>query len=241
MSNTMVTTDLFSEATTERCAVVFLGQRETVLPASTARGLGGQVGAVLARLAAAGWSLSAQAMIHGQPGQGPSGYATAFAHDKDFYGVFEAPTLPDALLGTSLLVSAGWEQLAATDWLIGPRDLNAPRGVKRTADLPWGFLALWQWNDAWWTATSEERRSYDRECDTAFQADLDMGIQIAGRHRLDWASAWDHVGIWQAATPAIVATAMREHEAVGDFKFTSSRHYLGRRSPLLPLLEGMHA
>ena len=73
---------------------------------------------------------------------------------------------------------------------------NSPpcRGAVERTDHSWGFLALWEWNDAWSAATKAERRAYDEECDVAFKGDVELGINIAGRHRLDWASRWHHRG-----------------------------------------------
>jgi hypothetical protein len=36
----------------------------------------------------------------------------------------------------------------------------------------------------------------------------------------------------------VVAEAMHEHERVADFKFTTSRHYLGQVRTIAQLLEG---
>jgi hypothetical protein len=36
----------------------------------------------------------------------------------------------------------------------------------------WGFLAFWEWKNAWAAATGLVRREYDAECDVAFKGDL---------------------------------------------------------------------
>jgi hypothetical protein len=54
-------------------------------------------------------------------------------------------------------------------------------GSGESVDRPRVFLALWEWNDAWSTATKDDRRAYDAECDVAFAGDLALGINIAGR------------------------------------------------------------
>ena len=69
-------------------------------------------------------------------------------------------------------------------------------------------------------------------------------MSIAGRHRVDWASPWHHLGIWEVGSPKVVDQAMQVHEGVADFKFTTSRHYLGRRRSLADYLtddSGGHA
>jgi hypothetical protein len=164
-------------------------------------------------------------------------YATGFAHDADIVGAFEAPSVGAALAGTVSLESAGWAELFTTEWLIGPREFApVPSQSQIGSDSSWGFLALWQWNDAWQQATQAQRREYDAECDVAFTADLNAGINIAGRHRLDWATGWHHLGMWESSSFTAVDAAMREHERVADFKFTTSRHYIGRRVRLADVL-----
>ena len=111
------------------------------------------------------------------------------------------------------------------------------KGAASGRDHSWGFLALWEWNDAWSAATKAERRAYDEECDVAFKGDVALGINIAGRHRLDWASRWHHAGLWEAPSLGSVDLAMQGHEAAADFKFTTSRHYVGRLRPLADFIE----
>jgi hypothetical protein len=111
------------------------------------------------------------------------------------------------------------------------------QGRGAQTDHSWGFLALWEWNDAWSAATKAERRAYDEECDVAFKGDVALGINIAGRHRLDWASRWHHAGLWEASSLGSVDLAMQGHEAAADFKFTTSRHYVGRLRPLADFIE----
>lgn len=226
-------TDVFDVVTDGRCGVAFLARRRHCAPAGAVAG----VRRALAGLADAGWQLSVAEMF-GDPAA-PAAYDTGFAHDVDVAGVFDAPDIAAALAGTVALESAGWDRLFRTEWLIGPREfgtVTGPRGRDRRND--WGFLALWEWNDAWQAASGAEHDAYDAECDIAFAADLGAGISIAGRHRLDWASSWHHLGVWEAPDVEVVAAAMREHERVADFKYTTSRHYLGRLRPLADLLEG---
>jgi hypothetical protein len=68
----------------------------------------------------------------------------------------------------------------------------------------------------------------EEESDVAFKGDIARGINIAGRHRLDWASRWHHAGLWEAPSLGSVDIAMQGHEAAVDFKFTTWRHYVGR-------------
>jgi len=192
----------------------------------------------LSQLHAEDWKLSVGSMFgRSEP---PSAYATGFAHDVDVVGVFEAPTLAAALAGTSRLGRAGWDMLFATEWLLGPREFDPVPSATNHDAQPWGFLALWEWNDAWQAATPTQRREYDSECDVAFAADVAAGIAIAGRHRLDVASTWHHLGIWESPSFTAIDVAMREHARVADFKFTTSRHYVGRRQDIAQLLEDLH-
>jgi hypothetical protein len=228
-------TDVFGAAAGQRCGVVFLARRRA-LPGPARAAAAAGVRRALAELADQGWQLSVGEMF-GDRAQ-PSGYDTGFAHDVDVAGVFDAPSLADALAGTVALAAAGWDRLLRTEWLVGPREFGtvvSPNG--RAPRNEWGFLALWEWNDAWQAASDDERREYDRECDVAFSADLAAGVSIAGRHRLDWASRWHHLGVWEVPDPQVVADAMHEHERVADFKFTTSRHYIGRVRALAELLE----
>lgn len=233
------TTDVFSASQQPGCAAMFVCRRRRGLSDVVRAAAVAGVLDTLPLLQAEGWKLSVGSMFG--PGEPPSAYATGFAHDVDVVGVFEAPTLTAALAGTSRLGRAGWDELLTTEWLLGPREFDpVPSPAGRVDAKPWGFLALWEWNDAWQAATPIQRREYDAECDVAFAADVASGIDIAGRHRLDATSSWHHLGIWQSPSFAAIDAAMREHTRVGDFKFTTSRHYLGRRQELAQLLEDRH-
>ncbi|HEX6444107.1 MAG TPA: hypothetical protein VF053_03390 [Streptosporangiales bacterium] len=238
MSSLTAPTEVFAAETDGRCAVVFLARLRHLEGPSVRRRHGERVAEQLDRMADAGWSLSVDHVFGGD--NAPTGYASGFAHDVDVVGAFEAPNAAEALEGTVALEDAGWAALARTEWLLGVREF-APTPAEH-GDRPWGFVALWQWNDAWQAASADEVRAYDADCDVAFRHDLDAGARIAGRHRLDWASRWHHVGIWETPTFAMLDRAMRDHERVADFAFTTSRHYVGRRAPLVDLLvEGHHA
>jgi len=233
-------TDVFQAGDTSSCGVVFLARRRAGLAADRREAVLENLAKQLDALSAEGWVLSARAMF-GTPEAGAWAYDSGFAHDIDVAGVFDAPSPATALSGIAALESSGWDELASTEWIVGPREFAPVASDQRSADAPaWGFLALWEWNDAWQAATAGERQEYDRECDVAFQADLDSGIDIAGRHRLDWASSWHHLGIWEADHLETIDEAMREHERVADFKFTTSRHFIGRRRPLLAILGTTH-
>jgi hypothetical protein len=231
------TTDVFSAAdTNERCVVLFIAK---LLPEALGT-LDDQhlaaIRGVLGAFEAEGWILSLRAMIEPSAGAEPMVFDTGFAHDSDIVGVFEAPTISAALAGTVRLEKAGWSRRFATQWLIGPREFAAITGTGPATDREWGFIALWEWNDAWAAASGEARRDYDAECDVAFQGDLALNVNIAGRHRLDWACSWHHLGVWEADRPETVDAAIRGHERAADFKFTTSRHFIGRRRPLAELL-----
>jgi hypothetical protein len=236
-------TDVFSAAGDGRCAVAFLVRRHAAASLRDRSHAAQSIAGALQNLGESGWRLCVRVMLEESAQNVATAYATGFAHDTDFAGMFEAPSLSAALAGTVALERAGWSHLFATEWLVGPREFAAVRGTGPAQRRDWGFLALWEWNDAWAAATPEARRAYDAECDLAFAdlafaADVALGIDIAGRHRLDWASRWHHLGMWETDSPGRVDEAMREHERVADFKFTTSRHYLGQRRPLLDLLQG---
>ena len=232
-------TDVFSATTAgERCVVLFIAKSQPRLPGAFDAGHLSAIGAVLGELEAEGWLLSLRAMVEPAERTEPTAFDTGFAHDADVVGVFEAPTISAALLGTVRLETAGWSRRFATQWLVGPREFAAVNGAGPVIDRKWGFFALWEWNDAWATASAETRRDYDAECDVAFQGDLALNVNIAGRHRLDWASSWHHLGVWESDRPETVDAAIRGHERAADFKFTTSRHLLGRRRPLTELLAG---
>ncbi len=231
-------TNVFAATAGGRCAVLFLCSYLPSHPAIFTAGHAAAVAAELSALDAEGWLLSVARMVDPAAGHEPTAFAAGFTHDVDAVGVFEAPSLTAALEGTIRLERAGWSRRFATRWLVGPREFAAVNGHGPAIERPWGFFALWEWNDAWAAASAEARREYDAECDVAFASDLDLNVNIAGRHRFDWATPWHHLGVWEVATPETVDKAMRGHERVADFKFTTSRHYLGRRMPLADLVAG---
>ena len=232
-------TAVFAAQTTGRCAVVFLSSLHARVSPGVEQEAWTGIAATLDALTYEGWTLSTRAMVHADAEGGPVAYATGFAHDIDLAGVFEAPSAAAALSGIVRLEETGWERLASTEWLVGVREFAAVSG-HGVMERNWGFLALWEWNDAWCAASIAQRQAYDEACDEAFAADVAAGVDIAGRHRLDWASRWHHLGVWEVHDPMTVDAAMRHHEQVADFKFTTSRHYLGRRGPLRELLSARH-
>lgn len=188
----------------------------------------------LATLAQRGWRLSVAEMFDDRTAA--TVYESGALHDVDVVGAFEAPSLAEAERGVTALEAAGWAQLLETAWILGPREFQPVVAPGRSPGHEWCFFALWEWNDAWQQASAEERRRYDLECDEAFASDVRSGVSIAGRHRLDWASSWHHLGIWEVESPQVVDRAMQVHERVADFRFTTSRHYLGRRRSLADYL-----
>ncbi len=230
-------TDVFAAADTAgRCVVAFLAKRQPVPNDIFGARERDAIAAVLRSLQAEDWRLSVCAMFDPDGGAEPAAFDTGFAHAVDFAGAFEAPSVSAALAGTIRLEQAGWSRRFATEWLLGPREFATVGGLSEAAGREWGFLALWEWNDAWAAATAAQRREYDAECDVAFAGDVALDIAIAGRHRLDWASSWHHLGIWEAPSIAAIDAAMRGHEHAADFKFTTSRHFIGRRRPLADLI-----
>jgi hypothetical protein len=225
-------TEVFSSAKTgDRSVVMFLSRRQGE-PGTNHANEAEQIGLVLDELACEGWHLSIRRMFDPKADTGAFVLDTGFAHGVDFAGVFEAPGLSAALRGTVRLEQAGWARLFTTEWLIGPREFTTVNGIGEPVARPWGFLALWEWNDAWSAASPEIRHAYDAECDVAFKGDLGFNINIAGRHRLDWAHSWHHLGVWEAPSPAVIDAAISGHERAADFMFTTSRHLIGRVVPL---------
>ncbi len=187
----------------------------------------------LARLRSVGWTVALQDMV-GRRSAGPTVYRADAFHDIDFFGLFEAPDWDAALTGIAALEAAGWGRLAATEWLLGPRDLP-PTPAAAPPQRALGFLALWNWNDAWHAASEAERRAYDAECDVAFAADTGLGADQAGRFATALTSGWDHVSLWELPDPEILAISMGWHERARDFMFTASSHCIGRAIPFADL------
>ena len=230
--------DVFAAAETSgRCLVAFAAKRQTLPAGAFGDDQASRLKDLLQTLQAERWLMSVRAMFEPEASAEPSVFDTGFAHDADVVGAFETPSLSAALAGTVRLEQAGWARRFTTEWLLGPREFSTVPGRGERTDHCWGFLALWEWNDAWSAATKVERRAYDEECDLAFKGDVALGINIAGRHRLDWASRWHHAGLWEAPSLGWVDLAMQGHEAAADFKFTTSRHYVGRLRPLADFIE----
>jgi hypothetical protein len=231
-------TEVFAGADGQACVVVSLARGRPALDHDRRAPLTASIVDACGALSRAGWVMSTHQLFTGVE-EGPWVYSTGFAHDIDIVGVFEAPSKSAALAGIDAIEDAGWAEMFVSEWLTGPREFApAPSPANTPMDRDWGFVALWKWNDAWQRASKAQRAEYDIECDVAFAADLGAGINIAGRHRLDWASPWHHLGVWESPTYAAIDTAMCEHERVADFKFTTSRHYIGRRVPLIQALGG---
>lgn len=230
-------TDVFSAAPkADTCAVMFMAkwQAEDRAACGAERE---RIAAVLEAFTAEGWLLSIRAMFEpGGPNE-PMALDTGFAHAVDIAGVFEAPSLSAALAGTIRLEKAGWARLFTTEWLIGPREFATVKGAGGDIPRPWAFLALWEWNDAWAEADAATRTDYDAECDVAFKGDLAHRVNIAGRHRFDWAHGWHHLGAWEAPSAEAIDAAITGHEHAADFMFTTSRHLIGPVRPLRDLLQ----
>lgn len=183
-------------------------------------------------LVADGWSLDP----HGPAGRSTPGRARCYRASAfqacDVFGLFEAPAIDAAHEGISRLCGAGWGRVfEETMWLVGPRDLPpAPGAGPHEAAI--GFLALWDWNDAWHAAGPDQRRSYDAECDVAFDFDVALGIDLFGRFRTSGQGGWDHAALWECPDLATLTRAMGAHEAQRDFMFTTSSHFIGRAGDL---------
>ena len=228
-------TDVFSAADTDRCVALYLARRQQ---GAIGADVEPNISALLETLAAEGWILSLRGMFDAAEARSPTAYSSGFAHNVDYVGAFEAPSIAAAFQGVRRLEMTGWTELFATEWLFGRREFAPVHGKGETVDRPWGFFALWEWNDAWCASTIEQRREYDAECDVAFNSDLSLNINIAGRHRIDWAHSWHHVGMWEVDHLETLQAAMRGHERASDFMFTTSRHFIGRRCALREAILG---
>jgi len=144
------------------------------------------------------------------------------------FGLFEAPGPEEAHRGISELVEAGWGRMfGRTQWIVGPRDLPPSLG-EGPFHRGLGFLALWDWNDAWHGATPGQRAVYDRDCDVAFAYDVELGIDIFGRFDTAATSDWDHAALWEVPDLLTLTEAMHGHEIQDDFMFTTSYHLIRR-------------
>lgn len=238
MAEVSAETEVFSSDSDGRAVVFLTARRHYVMSGNRAAQIAEAIGTTLQRWPANGWRMSVAAMFGDD--DTPTLYETGFAHDIDFGAAFEAPTLAEAYAGITELQSLGWDELFATEWRVGPREFQpVPSASGRGQDAPWVLFALWEWNDGWQAATPEERTEYDLECDVAFTSDIQSGVSIAGRHRMDAQSSWHHLGIWEAPTFDHITRGMLKHEKVADFAFTTSQHYLGRRRAALDYFGGI--
>ena len=114
-----------------------------------------------------------------------------------------------------------------TQWIVGPRDIPPSLG-DGPFDQGLGFLALWDWNDAWHRASTDERAAYDLDCDVAFEYDVELGCDIFGRFDVGATSDWDHAALWEVPDLHTLTKAMHGHEIQDDFMFTTSYHLIGR-------------
>lgn len=241
MPNLSGDTDVFSSEQvgdgSRRAVVAFTAIRQDVPDGVYTEEHRDRLTATLDELVELGWILSLRRIFDRDADPQARVLETGFAHDHDIAGVFEAPDIDAALSGTVRLEAAGWARLFRTQWLIGPREFAPVPGSGAPADHQWGFIALWEWNDDWCRASAEARARYDEECDIAFRGDLELGVNIAGRHRLDLCHHWHHIGAWEIEGPEMADRAIAGHERVADFKFTTSRHVVGRSRPLKDLIE----
>ena len=227
-------TDVFAAAESSgRCVVAFLAKRQPVASGAFGTREREAIAAVLARLA--GRTLASFRAGHvRRPGQrsSPWRFDTGFAHAVDFAGAFEAPSLSAALAGTVRLEQAGWSRRFATEWLLGPREFATVGGLGDAARHEWGFLAFWEWNDAWAAASGPRATRLRRSNATspsratwrstsALQAAIGSIGRVPG---ITSASGKRHR--WPRSTRPCAG-----HEHAADFKFTTSRHVIGKRRP----------
>jgi len=181
-------TDVFAAAETSgRCLVAFAAKRQPLASGVFGDDQVRRLKELLRTLRGEGWLTSVRAMFEPNAQGEPYVFDTGFAHDADMVGAFEAPSISAALAGTIRLEREGWARRFATEWLLGPREFSTVKGRGERTDHSWGFLALWEWNDAWSAATKAGRRAYDEECDVAFKGDVALastlleGIDSIGR------------------------------------------------------------
>lgn len=240
MTNLTGETDVFSSAGSggaePASSVMFIASRQDDTPGIYTDQHQQAILRELEALASEGWILSLRKVFDPSAPNVPRALSTGFTHDHDIAGVFMAPSLESGLIGTVRLEQAGWSRLFRTEWLIGASEFAPVTGRGAPSDHGWAFLALWEWNDQWCEATPLERNEYDLECDIAFKGDLALGVNIAGRQRTDWSHRWHHLGAWEIDAPDTADQAIRGHEEVGDFKFTTSRHIVGRLEPMADLI-----
>ena len=176
----------------------------------------------------AGWLLDPQHIAGRRQANTPTIYWSEPFHEAAAFGLFEAPSLDEAHCGITELMEAGWGQMfERTQWIVGPRDIPPSLG-DGPFDQGLGFLALWDWNDAWHRASTDERAAYDRDCDVAFEYDVELGCDIFGRFDVGATSDWDHAALWEMPNLLTLTRAMHGHEIQDDFMFTTSYHLIGR-------------
>lgn len=237
MESLSAETDVFRKAEGGR-AILFSSNRRRSAARSTFDDAVRQViSSTLDELAGEGWRMSLSTMIDDGP-HDTEVYRTGFTHDFDFIAAWEAPSLFEAEAAIRRLRDVGWDHLFVSDWQIGPREFApVPTSGRSAVGCGWAMFAFWEWNDQWHAATPAEVVEYDAECDVAFRSDIGSGVSIAGRYRMDVGSNWDHLALWEVPEVQTLTRAMREHERVADFKFTTSQHYLGRRAAMSDYLE----
>ena len=163
MAELAAETEVFHVDTQGRALVFFTARRMPGAPPERVREIAGKTAALLSRWGHEGWVTSV-AQMFGDSGEAEV-FEAGFAHDVDVVGAWEAPDLERAYEGVSELQCAGWDEMFATEWIIGRREFQpvaSPKG--RTPDAEWALFALWEWNDGWQAATAAERLEYDAEC-----------------------------------------------------------------------------
>ena len=183
---------------------------------------------VLSGLADGGWVLDPQQIAGRVEAGTPTVYWSEPFQPVAAFGLFEAPGVEEAHRGITTLMEAGWGRtFERTQWIVGPRDLPPSLG-EGPFDQGLGFLALWDWNNAWHEASPAERAVYDADCDVAFAYDVELGIDIFGRFDVSGTSDWDHAALWDVPDLPTLTEAMHGHEIQDDFMFTTSHHLIGR-------------
>jgi len=192
---------------------------------------GGELSSVdanLKLLANEGWSINPRFGAGRAAANEPMLYFAEPYQSIGAFGLLEAPDLRAIEDGIARLQASSWNRaFERTQWLVGQRD-QAPSLSKEAREADLGFLALWDWNDAWHKATPDERTSYDAECDVAFDFDTAIGCDIFGRFDMGGYSGWDHAALWEVPNLAALTKAMDAHEAQRDFMYTTSSHFIGR-------------
>ncbi len=199
-------TDVFAASEKSgRCLVAFAAKRQALASGVFGDDQARRLKELLQTLQVEGWLMSVRAMFEPDAPGEPYVFDTGFAHDVDMVGAFEAPSLSSALAGTIRLEQAVSSRQAGRAGL--PRNGWSARGSSRPcggtrggADgiIPGAFSRCGNGMTPGPPRRERSAAPMTRNATLRSRAIVALGINIAGRHRLDWASRWHHAGLWEA-------------------------------------------